>query len=176
MVSTGDWDQLELPLTLAMFSEALHLMPTNKFPDMDRLTMEFYCMFWDVLGPDLAVIWAKFLGSGCSRCHAGSVLVNVVHPDQTYTVPGHTIFDNLYLVHDLLKLGCRDDLFALQSLDQEKAFDRLDHGRMMGLVLHELELWLVLSVYANDMLLVVRDPDLVQVEACQAIYLAASSA
>ncbi|CAM2119832.1 unnamed protein product [Caretta caretta] len=52
----------------------------------------------------------------------GSVLADVVHPDQTYTVPGRTIFDNLYLVWDLLELGCSDGLsFALLSLDQEKA-------------------------------------------------------
>ncbi|CAM2110699.1 unnamed protein product [Caretta caretta] len=46
----------------------------------------------------------------------GSVLADVVHPDQTYTytIPGCTIFDNLYLVRDLLELGWRDGLsFAL---------------------------------------------------------------
>ncbi|CAM2100522.1 unnamed protein product [Caretta caretta] len=194
-------------------------MPTNKSPGMDGLTMEFYRVFWDILGPDL-----------------------------TYTVPGCTIFDNLYLVQDLLELGCRDGLsFALLSLDQEKAFDRVDHGyllsvlqvfgfgpqfvgflqvlyasteclvrlnwtltepvsfgrgvqqgcplsgqlytlaiepflcllrrRLMGLVLRELELQLVLSAYADDVLLVVQDTgDLAWVEACQAVYSAASSA
>ncbi|CAM4547490.1 unnamed protein product [Lepidochelys olivacea] len=48
---------------------------------------------------------------------------------------------------------------------------------MTGLVLREPELWLVLSAYADDVLLVVQDPgDLARVEACQAIYSAASSA
>ncbi|CAM2111997.1 unnamed protein product [Caretta caretta] len=172
----------------------------------------------------------------------------VVHPDQTYTVPGRSIFDNLFLVRDLLELGRRDGLsFALLSLDQEKAFDRVDHWyllstlqafgfgpqfvsflqvlyasaeclvrlnwtltepvsfgrgvrqgcplsgqlyalaiepflcllrrRMTGLVLREPELRMVLSAYADDVLLVVQDPgDLARVEACQAIYSAASSA
>ncbi|CAM2105850.1 unnamed protein product [Caretta caretta] len=175
-------------------------------------------------------------------------MADVVHPDQTYTVPGRSIFDNLFLVRDLLELGRRDGLsFALLSLDQEKAFDRVDHGyllstlqafgfgpqfvsflrvlyasaeclvrlnwtltepvsfgrgvrqgcslsgqlyalaidpflcllrrRMTGLVLREPELRLVLSAYADDVLLVVQDPgDLARVEACQAIYSAASSA
>ncbi|CAM2097764.1 unnamed protein product [Caretta caretta] len=149
-------------------------MPTNKSPGMDGLTMEFYCMFWDVLGPDLFTAWAESLQSGvlplsCRQAmlallpkkgdlhdlrnwclvsllstdykvvakaislRLGSVLVDVVHPDQTYTVPGHSIFDNLYLVWDLLELGCRDDLsFALLSLDQEKAFDRVDHGYLLS--------------------------------------------
>ncbi|CAM2111946.1 unnamed protein product [Caretta caretta] len=50
------------------------------------------------------------------------------------------------------------------------------HQRTTGLVLHEPELWVVLSVYANNVLLVVQDlGDLVWVETCQASYSAASS-
>ncbi|CAM2098572.1 unnamed protein product [Caretta caretta] len=63
-VSMGDRDQLELPLTLAEFSEALHRMPTNKSPGMDGPTVEFYRAFWDILGPDLATVWAESLQSG----------------------------------------------------------------------------------------------------------------
>ncbi|CAM2098640.1 unnamed protein product [Caretta caretta] len=51
------------------------------------------------------------------------------------------------------------------------------HRRLTGLVLWEPELRLVLSAYTDDVLLVVQDPgDLARVEACQAIYSAASSA
>ncbi|CAM2096258.1 unnamed protein product [Caretta caretta] len=287
-VIMGDRDRLKLPLTLAEFSEALRCMPTNKSPGMDGLTMEFYRAFWDILGPDLATVWAESLQGGvlplsCRQVvlalllkkrdlrnlrnwrpisllstdykivakaislRLGSVMADVIHPDQTYTVPGHSIFNNLFLVRDLLELGLRDGLlFALLSLDQEKAFDRVDHGyllstlqafgfgphfvsflqvlytsaeclvrlnwtltepvsfgrgvrqgcpllgqlytlaietflcllrrRLTGLVLREPELRLVLSAYADDVLLAVQDPgDLAQVEACQAIYSAASS-
>ncbi|CAM4717689.1 unnamed protein product [Lepidochelys kempii] len=60
-------------------------------------------------------------------------MADVIHPDQTYTVPGHSIFDNLFLVRDLLELRHRDGLsFALLSLDQEKVFDRVDHGYLLG--------------------------------------------
>ncbi|CAM2102693.1 unnamed protein product [Caretta caretta] len=178
MVSMGDRDWLELPLILTKFLEALHRMPTNKSLGMDRLTVEFYCVFWDVLSPDLVTVWAdtdyKIVAKAISLW-LGSMLADVVHPNQTYTVPGCTIFDNLYLVWDLLELGCSDSLsFTLLFLDQEKAFDRVDHGyllgtlRLTGLVLREPELQLVLLAYANDMLLVVQDPgDLVWVEACQ---------
>ncbi|CAM5113120.1 unnamed protein product [Eretmochelys imbricata] len=62
MVSVGA--RLELPLTLAEFSEALHRMPTNKSPGMDGLTVEFYRAFWDILGPDLATVWAESLQGG----------------------------------------------------------------------------------------------------------------
>ncbi|CAM2117657.1 unnamed protein product [Caretta caretta] len=165
-VSVGDRDRLELPLTLAEFSEALRRMPTNKFPGMDGLTVEFYHAFWDILGPDLVTVWAESLQSGvlplsCRQAvlalllkkgdlrdlrnwhpvsllstdykivakaislRLGSVMADVIQPDRTYTVPGRSIFDNLFLVRDLLELGRRDGLsFALLSLDQEKAFDR----------------------------------------------------
>ncbi|CAM4574698.1 unnamed protein product [Lepidochelys kempii] len=63
-VSAGDRDRLELPLTLAEFSEALRPVPTNKSLGMDGLTVEFYRMFWDVLGPDLVTVWAESLQSG----------------------------------------------------------------------------------------------------------------
>ncbi|CAM2103776.1 unnamed protein product [Caretta caretta] len=172
MVSVGD--RLELPLTLAEFSEALRRMPTNKSPGMDGLTVELYRVFWDILGPDLATVWAeslqgrvlplscrqavlalllkkgdlrdlrnwrpvsllstdyKIVGKAISL-RLGSVLADVIHPDQTYTVPGCSIFDNLFLVRDLLELGRRDGLsFALLSLDQEKAFDRVDHGYLLS--------------------------------------------
>ncbi|CAM2103817.1 unnamed protein product [Caretta caretta] len=132
----------------------------------------------------------------------GSMLVDMVHPDQTYTVLGRTIFDNLYFIRELLELGCRDGLsFALLSLDQEKAFDRVDHEYLLGtlwafgfgpqfmgflqvlyteveclvrlnwtLTKPEPELRLVLSAYANDVLLVVQElGNLVRVEACQAV-------
>ncbi|CAM2095624.1 unnamed protein product [Caretta caretta] len=149
------------------------------------------------------------------------MLVDVVHPDQTYAVLGRTIWDHLNVVWDLLKLRCKDGLsFALLSLNQEKAFDRVDHGcllgtlrifgfrtrfvgflqvlytsaeclvklnwtltqpvsfrRFTGLVLREPELGVVLSVYADNVFLVAQDlGDLVQVETCQAVYSAASSA
>ncbi|CAM2104883.1 unnamed protein product [Caretta caretta] len=261
-VSVDDRDRLELPLTLAKFSEALRRMPTNKSPGMDGMTVEFYRTFWDILGPDLATVWAESLQSGvlplsCRRAVLALLPkkgdlhdlrnwrpVSLLSTD--YKIVAKAI--SLRLGPRLLELGQRDGLsFALLSLDQEKAFDRVDHGyvlstlqafgfgpqfvsflrvlcasaeclvrlnwtltepvsfgrgvrqgcplsgqlyalaiepflcllrrRMTGLVLREPELRLVLSEYADDVLLVVQDPgDLARVEACQAIYSAASSA
>ncbi|CAM2100438.1 unnamed protein product [Caretta caretta] len=89
----------------------------------------------------------------------------MIHPDQTYTVPGRSIFDNLFLVRDLLELGRRDGLsFALLSLDQEKAFDRVGHGYLLG------------TLQAFGFGPQFNLGDLARVEACQAIYSAASSA
>ncbi|CAM2097649.1 unnamed protein product [Caretta caretta] len=174
MVSASNRDQLELPLTLAEFSEALRHMPTNKSPGMDGLTVEFYHVFWDILSPDLVTIWPESLQSrvlplSCRQAvlalllkkgdlrdlrnwrpvsllstdykivakaislRLGSVLADVIHPDQTYTVLDRSIFDNLFLVRDLLELGLRDGMsFALLSLDQEKTFDRVDHRYLLS--------------------------------------------
>ncbi|CAM4615733.1 unnamed protein product, partial [Caretta caretta] len=145
-VSMGNRDRLALPLTLAKFLEALYLMPTNKFLGMDGLTSRILPLScrcavlallpmkgdlcnlrnWHpifLLSTDYKVI-AKAIS-----LRLQSVLVDLVHPDQTYTAPGCTIFDNLYLVRDLLELGCRDGLsFTLLSLDQEKVFDWMDQS------------------------------------------------
>ncbi|CAM2099478.1 unnamed protein product [Caretta caretta] len=150
----------------------------------------------------------------------GSVMADVIHPDQTYAVPGRSIFDNLFLVRDLLELGVEmafgfgpqfvsflqvlyasaECLVTLNwTLTEPVSFGQgvrqgcpllgrlyalaiepflcLLRRRLTGLVLWETELRLVLSAYADDVLLLVQDPgDLAQVEACQAIYSAASSA
>ena len=67
-----------------------------------------------------------------TRAISGRLLAaigSVVGTDQTCGVPGRRISENLFLVRDLLDYMERDDLpVALLSLDQEKAFDRVDWG------------------------------------------------
>uniref|UniRef100_A0A3Q2ZXK0 Reverse transcriptase domain-containing protein n=1 Tax=Kryptolebias marmoratus TaxID=37003 RepID=A0A3Q2ZXK0_KRYMA len=59
----------------------------------------------------------------------GKAMEQVIHRDQTYCVPGRSMVDNVYLIRDVLEvsgsLGLRTGLI---SLDQEKAFDRVEHG------------------------------------------------
>ncbi|KAL6476275.1 hypothetical protein MHYP_G00147740 [Metynnis hypsauchen] len=56
------------------------------------------------------------------------VMGHVIHLDQTYCVPGRTITDIICLIRDVLEvsniLGVDSGLI---SLDQEKAFDRVEH-------------------------------------------------
>ncbi len=57
------------------------------------------------------------------------VIDQVIHPDQTYCVPGRSIFDNVSLIRDLIDVSKMLDLdLGLISLDQEKAFDRIEHA------------------------------------------------
>uniref|UniRef100_A0AAQ4R1S1 Reverse transcriptase domain-containing protein n=1 Tax=Gasterosteus aculeatus aculeatus TaxID=481459 RepID=A0AAQ4R1S1_GASAC len=56
------------------------------------------------------------------------VMTQVIHKDQTYCVSGRSILDSVSLIRDILdisgSLGIRT---GLTSLDQEKAFDRVEH-------------------------------------------------
>lgn len=60
------------------------------------------------------------------------VLASIVHRDQTCGVPGRTIFSNLQLVRDILDMiDMTNETGILVTLDQEKAFDRVDHAFLM---------------------------------------------
>ncbi|CAM2113578.1 unnamed protein product [Caretta caretta] len=97
--------------------------------------MEFYCVFWEILSPTFAIVWAMSIGEWSAPAVVEVSHADVSHPYQTYAVPGRTMFDSLYLIQDLLELGCRDGLlFVLLSLDQEKVFDRVDPKYLLGLL------------------------------------------
>ena len=60
------------------------------------------------------------------------VMCSIVHQDQTCGVVGRSIFSNLNLVRDILDMIDKTNEPAiLVSLDQEKAFDRVDHDFML---------------------------------------------
>lgn len=59
------------------------------------------------------------------------VVGQVIHQDQTYCVPNRSIFDNIYLIRDILEVSRLLDIdTGLISLDQEKAFDRVEHSNL----------------------------------------------
>ena len=56
------------------------------------------------------------------------VLPNILSEDQTCSVPGRSIFENLFLLRDTIDFVTHKQLqAAIISLDQEKAFDRVNH-------------------------------------------------
>lgn len=58
----------------------------------------------------------------------GKVLEEVIHPDQSYCIPGRSIIDNISLIRDIFEVVKIFGLNAgLISIDQEKAFDRVEH-------------------------------------------------
>ncbi|KAI4877020.1 hypothetical protein NFI96_008694 [Prochilodus magdalenae] len=66
-----------------------------------------------------------------SRCIANRlkvVLGLIINDDQSYCVPTRSIYDNLFLIRDLFDFAkSTGSEFGLLSLDQENAFDRVDH-------------------------------------------------
>ena len=57
---------------------------------------------------------------------------STVHCDQTCSVPGRSIFSNLHLLRDLPDMSHKtDETGMLLTLDQEKAFDQVDHEFLM---------------------------------------------
>ena len=63
------------------------------------------------------------------------VMSSIVHPDQTCGVVGRSIHVNLSLVHDTLHMIAKTNEPAiLLTLDQEKAFDRVDHDFLMRIL------------------------------------------
>ena len=68
--------------------------------------------------------------SGCVAARLGGVLPSLIHPDQT-GVPGRRIADGIHIVSDVIEYCEREEVCgAIVSLDQEKCFDRVDHGFM----------------------------------------------
>ena len=61
------------------------------------------------------------------------VLELIIHSDQTYCVPDRSIMDNIFCVRDLLDVCKVYDLdVGIVSLDQEKAFDKVDHSYLFS--------------------------------------------
>ncbi len=66
--------------------------------------------------------------SKCIANRLNKVLCEIIHKDQSYCVKGRSITDNLHLMRDLIDYAqYNNSNVGILSLDQEKAFDRVDH-------------------------------------------------
>lgn len=76
----------------------------------------------------------------CSKAisvRLSKVLDFIVDPDQTCSVPGRKISSNLHILRDILDYIDRtDETGILVSLDQEKAFDRVNRSFLQNLLIH----------------------------------------
>ena len=69
----------------------------------------------------------------CNRLK--KVLDNIISPDQTCSVPGRSIIDNIHLLRNVIDFADSKKIpAALLSLDQEKAFDRVSHEYMFAVL------------------------------------------
>ena len=74
-----------------------------------------------LLNTELKIL-ARVLANGLQR-----VISDLIGPEQTFAVKGRSIQDNLHLIREVLEGIGDDSEAALISLDQSKAFDRVDH-------------------------------------------------
>ena len=62
------------------------------------------------------------------------VVGDLIGPEQNYAVNGRPIQNNLHLICEIIE-GIEDDIdAALISLDQSKAFDRVDHRFLVAVL------------------------------------------
>ena len=177
-LSQAEHDSCEGLLLLPEISAALRSMCRNKSPGPDGLSVEFYCKFWDLIGPILLDVFNTCYADSnlcdsmktsntrlvfkkgdrknlknwrpisllnvdykiCSKAlslRLSLVLESIVTPDQTCSVPGRSISSNLVMLRDMLDYIDRtNEPGILVSLDQEKAFDRVDRTFLMNLLQH----------------------------------------
>ena len=52
----------------------------------------------------------------------------IISEQQTCSIPKRTIFNNLFLIRDTIKLNKENNTsFYILQIDQEKTFDKIDH-------------------------------------------------
>ena len=175
-LSEEDRELCEGLVTLQELTEALKLMNRNKSPGPDGLTVEFYSLFWESLGPLLVEVlnesyreselcesmkvsvtrlvhksddkrnlknWRPIsllnldykIGSKALSLRLSKVLEGIIDSDQSCSVPNRSIFSNLALLRDTLSyIEWSGEKGILVSLDQEKAFDRVNRSFLMKLL------------------------------------------
>lgn len=148
---------------------ALQSLENGKAPGLDGLPVDFYKVFWPIIGKDLLVVLRDSLTKGhlplsCRRgiltllpkkgdlqeiknwrpvallctdykllskvlaMRLKKVMEDIIHVDQTYCIPNRLISDNIFLIRDILDLSSSLGYeIGLISIDQEKAFDRVEH-------------------------------------------------
>lgn len=73
----------------------------------------------------------KILSKALANRPAG-VLEQVIQSDQTYCIRERSIFDNISFIRDIFDLAKMKEFdVGLISLDQEKAFDRVEHQYLL---------------------------------------------
>ena len=99
------------------------------FKKTDRLNLKFYRPI-SLLNADLKII-TKALATRLSK-----ILPSLINEGQT-CIPGRNISDNIHTIMDVIKMANSKNLTAaVIMLDQEKAFDRVNHGFLMKTLKH----------------------------------------
>ena len=112
----------------------VHKLPESQRSSLIRLIckdikMAIYLIYYrpiSLLNYDYKII-AKMLANRLKH-----VLSDIINIDQTCSIPGRSIFDNVHLMRDVIEYSKQKDIqCAILSLDKVKAFDRVNHHYMV---------------------------------------------
>ncbi|KAK3507336.1 hypothetical protein QTP70_014842, partial [Hemibagrus guttatus] len=139
--SSEDNAALEGPLVLEELHAVLNTMPGGKAPGIDGLPVEFYKFFWKELGKDLLEVLEESCRESCLPLSSRRAVITLLPKKKgtsrtlrtgvqchCYVQTIRSIIDNVSLIRDILDVSrsLAVDL-GLISLDQGKAFDRVEH-------------------------------------------------
>ena len=145
----------EEKLTVGECFNTLKTFQKNKTPGNDGLTVEFYLVFWPLLGKHLvdcynyahehgelfnsqkqAVITLLEKKGKDKRLIKNWRPISLIHYNKNAYVKGQSIFDAVRTIEDILEYTkCKKISGILVAIDFEKAFDSLDHSHLLK-VLH----------------------------------------
>ena len=100
-------------------------------------------------------MWIIKFGTKALAARLQKVLSSVLHEDQTCGVPGRSIVSNLNLIRDLIEYCSAKNLpLAIISLDQEKAFDRVNWNFLERVLQKmnfrpEFRQWIIRVIYSE---------------------------
>ena len=136
-------------LSLEEVQIALSGMARGKSPGSDGLPAEFYITFWNVLGADLVEVLNTCFDSGSLTLSQKETLISLIfkkgdklehnnwRPISLLNVDYKLCARALALLRDISIVAKELNLpAAILSLDQEKAFDRVDWGFLLSILRH----------------------------------------
>ncbi|KAK3539859.1 hypothetical protein QTP70_014508, partial [Hemibagrus guttatus] len=142
-VSSEDNAALEGPLVQEELHAALNTMPGGKAPGIDGLPVEFYKFFWKELGEDLLEVLEESCRERCLPLSSRRAVITLLPKkgdlqDIKNWRPVSLLCTDYKVMSEALANRLRDIMdsdvsrslsvdLGLISLDQEKAFDRVEH-------------------------------------------------
>ncbi|KAI3359178.1 hypothetical protein L3Q82_002606 [Scortum barcoo] len=147
-------------LTLDELHVALTSLANGKAPGIDGIPVDFYKAFWMVVGEDMLEVFQESFRSGFLPLSCRRAVITLL-PKKGDLQDPEELETGLFALHGDYKVldvsGSLGIGTGLISIDQEKAFDRVEHQYMWKtLAAFGFSPAVKLSAYADDVLVVLN--------------------